>query len=76
MAKSKLQKLTELFDSGNLPIEDLEEVDFDTSTLKSLRLVPIDSDLLRQFEVDAKSKRMSLAKIINSFIRKNLSKAA
>lgn len=76
MAKSKQQKLTKLFDSGDVPVENLEEVSFDSSSLKTMRLVPIDADLLRRFEADAREKRVSLEKLVNSFIRRYLVKAA
>jgi hypothetical protein len=77
MAKSKLEKLIEQFDSGDYDIDSFKEVDVSVGkSAKSIFLVPIESSIYREVSRISKEKRTTVEKLINALLKKSVLKTA
>jgi len=77
MAKSRLEKLVEQFDSGDYDIDSFKEVDVSVSkNARSIFLVPIESSIYREASRVSKEKKTTVEKLINSLLKKSFLKAA
>ena len=76
MAKSKLERLTEKFESGNYDIDSLPDADFVVSrNAKSLRMVPVKRSIVEDLERLAAEKKTTVERLLESWLKQNLRKA-
>lgn len=76
MAKSKIERLTEKFESGDYDIDSLPDVTFSVSkNAKSLRMVPVKRSIIEDLERLAAEKKTTVEKLMEFWLRQNLRKA-
>ena len=76
MAKRKIERLTEKFDSGDYDIDSLQDAEFTVSkSAKSIRMVPVNRSIFDELEKFAKEKKTTVEKLIGLWTRQNTRKA-
>ncbi len=75
MVKSKLEKLTEKFESGDYDIDSLQDAEFTVSkNAKSVRMIPVERSIFDELEKFAKGKKTTAEKLMEYWIRQNIRK--
>ncbi|MFZ2959076.1 MAG: hypothetical protein WA705_19490 [Candidatus Ozemobacteraceae bacterium] len=74
MPKSKLTRLVEKFDAGDIDYDSLVEVNLDTSEFQGSKTVPVDISLADQVAEVAREKKTTVRKLLETWIRQNLRK--
>lgn len=69
MAKNKLERLTEKFETGNYELDALQDVEFTVSkNAKSIRMVPVERSIFNELEKFAKEKKTTAEKLMELWI--------
>jgi len=74
MPKSKLTRLVEKFEAGDIDYDSLVDVNLDTSKFQGSKTVPVDISLADQVAEVAREKKTTIRKLLETWIRQNLRK--